>query len=98
MTAEIILKDIATYITQCGGNLAGWYIGIAADPQTRLFQDHRVDQASDPWIFREAPTSDLARQIERYMLERGGLRGGPGGGDFNSKFVYAYRINSHTLE
>ena len=92
-----IIGDIESHITKRGGGIAAWYVGIAARPRDRLFNDHSVDEENDAWIFRTAVSSSVAREIEQHFLNKG-ARGGTGGGGFDSKAVYAYRINSHTRE
>ncbi len=73
-----------------------WYVGISEDPEGRLFNDHGVDKESDPWIYRTAKTSAAARRIERYFVETLGTDGGPGGGDLDTRAVYAYKKQAHT--
>ena len=92
-----IIKDIQNYITKRGGAINGWYVGIAAKPRERLFDDHSVDEENDVWIYRQASSSSVAREIEKHFLDKG-ARGGMGGGDDDTKSVYAYRISSHTHE
>lgn len=89
--AEIII-EIERYISNCGGTFSSWYVGIAADPRDRLFNDHSVDEMNDNWIFRTATSSSVARKIERYFIFTKGTKGGSGGGDENSKSVYAFKI------
>ena len=92
-----IIDDIEGYIGRHPSGIGAWYVGIAARPRDRLFDDHAVEERNDAWIFRTAASSSVAREIEQYFLNKG-ARGGPGGGGVDSKAVYAYRINSHTRE
>lgn len=47
-----IMEDIEGHITKCAGDMAEWYVGVAAKPKERLFDNHsvakdrRVDQPS----------------------------------------------------
>ena len=97
-TEAEIIEEIEGHIENCGGAFSNWYVGIAADAQDRLFNDHSVDKKGDAWIFRGATNSSVARKIEKYFIDTKGTKGGPGGGDENSKFVYAYKIQRHTRE
>ena len=90
-----ITQDIKNYIDRGGGYYSGWYVGIAADPRSRLFNDHAVQEQGDSWIFRTATTSEGARAVEQYLLGLG-IDGGPGGGDDSSRAVYAYKKSYHT--
>ena len=92
-----IIEDMQSYITQRGGGIGGWYVGIAAKPKERLFDDHSVDKEKDAWIYCTASSDSVARDIEKHFLDKG-TKGGTGGGDEDSKSVYAYRISSRTRE
>jgi len=94
-TKQEIISDIKNHI---GSNFKNWYIGIATDPRQRLFVDHGVDEKNGRWIFREAQSSDGARDIEIYLIDKLGTKGDSGGGDNTTKFVYAYCITSTTRE
>jgi hypothetical protein len=93
-----IVSDIVTYIANSGTNRSDWYVGIATDPSDRLFIGHAVLKDSDLWIFRHAGTDTAARTIEAHFINKLGTKGGPGGGDYTSVYVYAYKITSHTVE
>ncbi len=90
---QTIIKELTKFIDENGGNPKGWYVGIAADPKERLFNEHGV---KDAWIHREALSASAARAIETYFIERLGTDGGSGGGDEKSKYVYAYKKKPHT--
>jgi hypothetical protein len=96
-TKERVTQEIADYVRNCGGAYSQWYVGIAADPQQRLFNDHNVDRNSGAWIYRTCGSSEEARAIEDYFILMG-MKGGPGGGDSATKIVYAYKITSSTRE
>lgn len=92
-----IISDINAYMKKHGGNNVDWYVGIAADPKSRLFTDHNVSENSGTWIYRQATSSDSAREVEKAYLVAG-CKGGPGGGDDDTDYVYAYLITSTTVE
>ncbi|MDK2848723.1 MAG: hypothetical protein PWP34_2076 [Desulfuromonadales bacterium] len=97
MTGQQAASDIGTYMSQHGGVLSGWYVGIAKDPRNRLFVDHNVTANPGSWIYRECASDVVARQVEDYFL-RQGCKGGDGGGSAASRFVYAYKITSNTRQ
>ena len=97
VSANQVVGEIAAHIRDCGGAYSGWYVGIAAKPRDRLFTDHNVSEKNGSWIIRDAGSDAVARQIEQYFLDRG-CKGGPGGGDWDSRFVYAYAITALTRE
>lgn len=90
------VREIDEYIVQRGGNYREWYVGIASNPRDRLFSDHNVNVNTDAWIYRDAGSSYLARQVESYFLSAG-CQGG-GGGDLKTRYVYAYKINRNTIQ
>lgn len=96
-TPNQIVADIDGYIRQSGRPYSEWYVGIASNPRDRLFVDHCVSETSDHWIFRDAGTDSAARAIEQAFF-KAGCRGGPGGGDHTTTFVYAYFITNSTRE
>ena len=92
-----IISEITAHVTKCGGRYSEWYAGIAADARQRLFSDHAVREGSDAWILRPCGSSGVAREIEKALFSLG-MKGGPGGGDYSTDFVYAYKIAGHTGE
>lgn len=96
-TPNQIVTDIDGYIRQFRRPYAEWYVGIASNPRDRLFVDHCVSETGDRWIFRDAGTDSAARALEQAFLNAG-CKGGDGGGDYTTKFVYAYLITNSTRE
>ena len=85
-----IIQEIKDYVRKCGGSSSSWYIGIAEDPENRLFNEHNVSKGNGNWIYQPTSSSATARGIERYFLDLG-MDGGSGGGDYLSKTVYSYK-------
>lgn len=96
MSERKIAGEIEAYITKSGSPNADWYVGIAAVPRERLFKEHSLHEKGDLWIYREAESATSARKVEQYFIESLNTNGGGGGGGANTKYVYAYRKNSHT--
>jgi hypothetical protein len=94
-TAEQAIRD---YIESCGGVYSNWYVGIACDPRRRLFVDHNVDEENGRWIFQGCESSAIARDVEEFFVDILGTKGGAGGGDLATRFVYAYKITLSTKE
>jgi hypothetical protein len=63
----------------------------------RRNRDHSVDEKTGAWIFRNAGSDLIAREVENYLLSMG-CKGGDGGGGPTTRFVYAYRITRTTRE
>lgn len=74
-----------------------FYVGITDDPETRLFEQHKVDKAARNYVCYKADSEEDARDIEKIFLALG-LSGGPGGGDGDTKYVYCYQITDTTQQ
>ncbi|MEI7463676.1 MAG: hypothetical protein WCK03_04765, partial [Candidatus Taylorbacteria bacterium] len=48
------------------------------------------------WSTNPMPSADI-RAIEKFFLDKG-VKGGPGGGDNNTRYIYAYLISSKTQQ
>lgn len=90
-----IKRDIKVYIDKEGSPYRTWYVGITNDPKHRLFNEHGVEEKNSWCIYREASSVEVARRVEDYFITLG-TDGAPGGGDEDSKWVYAYRKTSYT--
>lgn len=97
-TSSQIVSDIENYAsTKCSGkNYSDYYVGITNDPEKRLFTDHNVLRDAC-WIYIDAESNDIARSAEKTLLDKG-MKGGEGGGDESSLFVYCYQITTSTKE
>lgn len=93
-----VARDIVGYIRKTNTPLTEWYVGIAEDPQARVFQEHGVNKDIDYWIYRECISADAARRVKQYVIAIYQTDGGSGGGDDRSRFVYAYKKEPHTRE
>lgn len=82
---------------QHGTRYEQFYVGIATDPVNRLTNEHGVDNAV-PNIYWNYPLqTEIVRAIEKHFLDKG-CKGGPGGGDQNTNYIYAYLVTSKTKE
>ena len=93
-TPDEIVAEITHHATV---PYSGWYAGIAKKAKKRMFNDHNVDEQSGSWISCTAESNADARSAED-ALHAAGFQGGPRGGTFRTKKVYAYKITSSTIE
>ncbi len=91
-----IRREIKAHIDKEGGKPSSWYAGIAADAEDRVFKDHGVRREGAWWIYHPCSSADVARKVEKYLVDQVGTDGAPGGGDENSKMVYAYKKGANT--
>jgi len=82
-------------IKKNGGIASEWYTGIASDAKERLGQHKALDSR---WIYDEADSVDVARNVEEHMTKVVKTKGRGGGGDENSTWVYCYKITNTTNE
>jgi hypothetical protein len=87
---EKIIFEIKQFILRSGGSYRDWYVGISKNVGRRLFGEHSVGLNDPSWISVDAEDSQTARAAEMHFLVLG-CDGGSGGGDHESRFVYAYR-------
>ncbi len=93
-----IVDEFLVYMHQHGGQWRDWYVGVASDPKDRLFNNHNVVEQGGVWIHSgNTGTETVARADERHFLDQG-CDGGPGGGSYLTKFVYAYKKTAYTNE
>lgn len=97
-TRQEAKEDIDAYIRENSGIYPNWYVGITADPEKRLFNDHNVIKKGGVWIHVRCTSTDAARDVETYFINEKGTKGGPGGGDDDAIYVYAYKITPSTRE
>jgi hypothetical protein len=90
---EGIINDIIYYFK--GIVYQSSYIGITSDINKRLFIDHNVSKKSGHWIYRNARSNDIAREVEKYFIDKG-MNGGGEGDDYTSRIVYAYNKTPDT--
>lgn len=91
---NVLIKKIEDFIRNKGGQYSAFYVGITDDPKRRL-EEHEV--TSEPSIAHQGDSHEAVREAEEYFLEKG-TKGGEGGGDKNSDFIYAYKISPSTDE
>ena len=92
-----ITAEIDAYIRSSGVGYARWYVGVTSDIEKRMFGDHNVSKENGWWVYRTAPDSKTAREIEAAFHDAG-CKGAGGGGDRAAVVVYAYLITSTTVE
>lgn len=93
-----IISEIKNYASNHPSYWKDWYIGIASDPEQRLFIEHSVNKETDAWIYSICQNCNSARNVEQYLIETLKTKGDLGGGDDNTKYIYAYLTSSHSRE
>lgn len=92
-----IISEFEAFMVKHGAHYHQFYIGIASDPKDRLINGHNITN-DVPNIYWTTPlNTDIVRAIEKYFLEKG-CKGGPGGGDDTTRYIYTYLITPQTRE
>ena len=97
MPNDLIIGTIKYHISQHGGIYSNWYVGITKDPKERILTQHNVGLINFPLYF-DAGSSENARSIEKYFVDFLKTKGNPGGGDYNTKYVYVYFIKNNARQ
>ncbi len=88
-----IIEDITNHFN--GKIYKDCYRDITSDIDSRLFVNNNVSKENGHWIYRSASSDNVVREIEQHFLDKG-MNGGSGGGDEDSKIVYAYKKTTTT--
>jgi hypothetical protein len=96
MTKEDVYSILLNFMKRQGGSLKEWYVGITSDILRRLFVDHNVDMKAQDHTALILDSSDEARSIEKYFLDKVGVDGVPEGADKTACFVYLYKKSPRT--
>jgi hypothetical protein len=96
MGRDKIIRELSDYIEQQGGFPSDWYVGVAEDARSTLFEDHNVDLQRGRWIFQAADSSSEAKEVSEHFLIVVGTDGEEGDGDLAARQVYAYRKSFRT--
>jgi hypothetical protein len=98
MSRDEIIADIGEQIRKGGGDYGAWCVGTAKDSHGALFTRHQTEDFEDGWIYREAFTPGVARDVRDHFVTHCGTDAGVGGEDDPGRIVYAYRKPSHDQE
>jgi hypothetical protein len=74
-----------------------WYAGISAQPYSRLSLAHRI-RGGDRAKFWDTGSEEIARAVERRLLQLGFDGGTGGGGERSPGFVYVFLQQRHNSE
>jgi hypothetical protein len=95
MSKDEIIADIGEQIRKGGGDYGAWCVGTAKDSHGTLFARHQTEDFEDGWIYREAFTPGVARDVRDYFVSQCGAAPGASGEDEPGRIVYAYKKTSH---
>ena len=87
-----IVREIDMHIQENGGSLPGWYVGITNDPKRRRSEHERDNDRT--WKDWDAGSKEVAEEVENSFHEDGCQgKNNNSGGNEDSHFVYAFRVN-----
>ena len=97
MTLQVVMAEINAHMKRSGFPNSRWCVGITSDVNQRLHGYHRVPKVNHWFIHRQCASAEEARSIEA-AYHSAGCKGAGGGGDYTSRYIYAYLITSETVE
>ncbi len=86
-----IFDDIALYLYNNGGVFSDWFVGVTAEPEYRLFTEHKVDKEKGLWIYRKAKCLKDALIIKEALVTSQKINAVSSTTNRNSVYVYAYK-------
>ena len=83
-------KDLIAAIEKKRGSIgySAWTVGITNDPTRRKEEHQNAGKSVSSWKHWKADSEAIARDVEKYFLDKG-MKGGGGGGD-KPTFVYVF--------
>ena len=93
--ASRYVREILEFVDSYGIPRNRWYAGISAQPVNRLSLAHRIEIGNRA-KFWNVGSEEVARAVERRVLQLGLDGGTGGGGDVAPTFVYVYLQSFHT--
>lgn len=89
-----LVRNLTNLIESHDPNYKNWYVGITDDINRRS-SEHNITNEKAGYV--DAISKENAQTIETHLLSLG-CRGGTGGGNSLSKYVYVYHISQSTNE
>lgn len=68
-SVQQIKYEFLAYMKGVGGAFDDWYVGVAADPEIALFEQHGVERTTDPWIYKPALSGKATDTVLRYFRD-----------------------------
>lgn len=92
-----VISTFESFMIKHGTHYHQFYVGITNDPNYRLINGHGVNHTVPHIYWNQALNTETVRAIEKYFLDKG-TKGGAGGGDDSTQYIYIYLITSSTRQ
>lgn len=96
-SVQQIKYDILAQIKAFGGRYEDWHIGICEHPRKTLFDEHKVSESQDIWIYKQALTIQAAKTVRDFFLKLN-VNGRPDYKPTVANYVYAYKKGSTVVD
>jgi hypothetical protein len=91
--------ELLAYIKEFDPAFSNWYVGVSGDPKRSLFECHGVQDAHDPWLYKQLLTNRAARTVQEYFVRQLGASGTSTAEDSEDHdCIYLYKIAAHTRQ
>lgn len=94
MPKDEIIAEIQAQIRKGGGDYRAWCIGTAKDSHGILFTRHETEDLRDGWIYREAFTPGVARDVRDHFVTQCGTNAAASSEDEAGRIVCACKKTS----
>lgn len=97
-SVQQIKYELLLYIKGLGGSFDDWFVGVSAEPERALFDEHRVDRQRDPWIYKPALSGKATRTVLAYFRETLHTDGADcASAPADATFVFMFRKGDETM-
>ena len=86
-----IYDAIVLYLFNNGGVFSDWFVGVTADPENRLFNEHKVNKEKGLWIYRKASCLKDALIVKEALVTSQKINAVSSTTNRSSVYVYAYK-------
>jgi hypothetical protein len=92
-----VISEFEAFMSKHGTHYHQFYVGIASDPNDRLVNGHGIDQTIPHVYWNQPLHTEVVRAVEKHFIGKG-AKGGPGGGDQNTRYIYTYLVTQKTRQ
>ena len=85
-----IIDSLDEFIRKNSYTYRDWYVGLTANVEEHLFNEHQLSPETDVWIFEAIPDAREGARIREYFLNMGCVSG-ISDVTYQAQYIYLYR-------